>query len=548
MGLFDRLRKTFGGQETPAQEQESEKYDQGLKKSRTTFGQRLNALFANFRTVDENFFDDLEEMLIEADVGYDVAMKLTDALREEVKLQNVKSSADVSRVIVEKLVDMYGEEGEKEHDNQLAVAPEGQPTVYLFVGVNGAGKTTTIGKLAHHYQSEGQKVLLAAGDTFRAGAIEQLQEWGRRDHVDVVAGKANSDPASVVFDAVKKAKEEHYDILLVDTAGRLQNKVNLMNELDKIKRVIVRELPDTPEETLLVLDATTGQNALNQAKEFNKTTKVSGIVLTKLDGTAKGGIVLAIRNELHIPVKLVGLGEHMDDLQRFDADQFIYGLFKGLIAPQEPVAKTTTEATAELPAEDDGDNTASEEPAVETTTAEADLPEHDDGDNADSEEPVVETATAETDLPEHDNGDNTASEEPVVEATAAPTAEIAASEMETTTAVTSAPTTVETTAAITAAPTNAPTSVPTTEATTVPTIAETTAPTTAVTVAPTMAETVAETTTAATAETTVEATTAATAAEPTTAAPTSEPTTEATAEATTAETKPAKKHWWQKLL
>ncbi|WP_203623748.1 signal recognition particle-docking protein FtsY [Lacticaseibacillus sp. 866-1] len=327
MGLFDSLKKAFGGgqQETA----EEEKYDAGLEKSRSTFGEKLNALFANFRTVDEDFFDDLEEMLIGADVGFETAEKLTDELRDEVKLKNAKSKDEVSQVIVQKLVDIYGEAGEGE-DNSLHYAESG-PTVFLFVGVNGAGKTTTIGKLAHQLQQDGKKVLLAAGDTFRAGAIQQLQEWGKRDEVPVVATEPGGDPAAVVFDAVKRAKDQNFDVLLVDTAGRLQNKVNLMKELDKIKRVIVRELPDAPQEVLLVLDATTGQNALSQAKEFNQTTKISGIVLTKLDGSGKGGIVLAIRNSLHVPVKLVGLGEKMDDLQVFDPNKFVYGLFKGLI-------------------------------------------------------------------------------------------------------------------------------------------------------------------------------------------------------------------------
>ncbi|WP_125579604.1 signal recognition particle-docking protein FtsY [Lacticaseibacillus suibinensis] len=333
MGLFDSIKKAFGGGQPEAAE--TEKYDEGLKKSRSTFGERLNALFANFRSVDDDFFDDLEEMLIGADVGFETAVKLTDELRDEVKLQNAKQADEVSQVIVQKLVDIYGEAGEGE-DNTLHFAENG-PTVFLFVGVNGAGKTTTIGKLAHQLQKSGKTVLLAAGDTFRAGAIEQLQEWGRRDDVPVVATQAGGDPAAVVFDAVKRAKEENFDVLLVDTAGRLQNKVNLMKELDKIKRVIVRELPEAPQEVLLVLDATTGQNALSQAKEFNQTTKITGIVLTKLDGSGKGGIVLAIRNELHVPVKLVGLGEKMDDLQPFAPDKFVYGLFKGLIkaAPEE---------------------------------------------------------------------------------------------------------------------------------------------------------------------------------------------------------------------
>ena len=327
MGLFDAIKKAFTG--TEPETPEENKYDEGLEKSRSSFGEKLNALFANFRTVDEDFFDDLEEMLIESDVGFETAVRLSDELREEVKLKNAKDPKAVSRVIVEKLVDMYGEAGKGE-DNQLHFAEEG-PTVFLFVGVNGAGKTTTVGKLAHQLKEEGKRVLLVAADTFRAGAIQQLQEWGRRVEVPVVATNPGGDPAAVVFDGVKRAKDEGYDVVLVDTAGRLQNKVNLMNELNKIKRVIVRELPDAPQEVLLVLDATTGQNALNQAKEFNQTTQITGIVLTKLDGSGKGDIVLAIRNELHVPVKLVGLGEKMDDLQAFDPTKFVAGLFKGLI-------------------------------------------------------------------------------------------------------------------------------------------------------------------------------------------------------------------------
>ncbi|BDZ30815.1 signal recognition particle-docking protein FtsY [Lactiplantibacillus brownii] len=309
---------------------EAERYDEGLKKSRKTFGDRINAFLANFRHVDEGFFDELEDTLIESDVGYETAMRISDELRDEVKLKNAKSKKEISSVIVEKLVDMYGEAGRGE-DNAIHLAKSG-PTVILFVGVNGAGKTTTVGKMANMYKQQGKKVLLAACDTFRAGAIQQLQVWGKRDGVDVVAGPEKSDPASVCFDAVKKAKAENYDILFVDTAGRLQNKVNLMNELEKIKRVITREIPAAPQEVLLVLDATTGQNALNQAKLFKQSTAVTGIVLTKLDGTARGGIVLAIRNELHLAVKYVGLGEKVTDLRPFNANDFVYGLFKDVIA------------------------------------------------------------------------------------------------------------------------------------------------------------------------------------------------------------------------
>lgn len=314
---------------------ETVRYDKGLAKSRKGFGAKLNALLANFRRVDEDFFEELEETLIEADVGFETAMKISDELQDEVKLRNAKSRSDVSDAIIERLVDIYESEGVDE-DNSLHFAKDPtEPTVFLFVGVNGVGKTTTIGKLAHRYQQAGKKVLLAAGDTFRAGAIEQLAEWGRRVGVDVVTKPEKSDPAAVVYDAVVKAKKENYDILLVDTAGRLQNKVNLMNELDKIKRVITRELPDAPQEVLLALDATTGQNALTQAKQFKEVTDVTGIVLTKLDGTARGGIVLAIRNELHLPVKLVGLGEKMDDLRDFSPEEFVYGLFKGLVTPKK---------------------------------------------------------------------------------------------------------------------------------------------------------------------------------------------------------------------
>lgn len=309
------------------------KYEQGLAKTRTGFGARLNALLANFRHVDEDFFENLEEALIESDVGFEMAETLSDQLREEVKLQNAKNKQAVTNVIIEKMVDLYEQQGKDEH-NEINFAPTG-PTVILFVGVNGVGKTTTIGKMAAMYQQQGKKVLLAAADTFRAGAIQQLQVWGKRDHVPVVTGPEKGDPAAVVFDAVERAKQEIYDILFVDTAGRLQNKVNLMNELAKMKRIISREIPDAPHEVLLVLDATTGQNALSQAKLFKESTDVTGIVLTKLDGTARGGIVLAIRNELHLPVKYVGLGEKVSDLQKFDASEFVYGLFKGLVEPTD---------------------------------------------------------------------------------------------------------------------------------------------------------------------------------------------------------------------
>lgn len=311
-------------------EDEQERYDRGLEKTNHSFGARLNAFFAKFRTVDENFFDDLEDLLIESDVGFETAEELTDSLRDEAKLQNAKSHDALKQVIVEKLVDIYDKGGEGE-DSKLADDPSAKPNVYLFVGVNGAGKTTTIGKLAKRIKDSGKSVMMVAADTFRAGAVEQLVEWGRRDGVEVITGPEKADPASVVYDGVKKAKERGIDFLLVDTAGRLQNKVNLMSELDKIKRTIKKILPDQPNEVLLVLDGSTGQNALLQAKDFDKTTKLTGLVLTKLDGSSKGGVVLAIRNEMDLPVKLVGLGEKVDDLANFDAEKFAIGLFQGLI-------------------------------------------------------------------------------------------------------------------------------------------------------------------------------------------------------------------------
>ncbi|RMC46650.1 signal recognition particle-docking protein FtsY [Lactobacillus sp. ESL0230] len=305
-------------------------YEKGLEKTNKGFGARLNKFFAQFRTVDEDFFDDLEELLIESDVGYETAENLTNELRDEAKLQKAKSRDDLKKVIVEKLVDLYDQNGDSENE-QLRVHDDGQLNIYLFVGVNGAGKTTTIGKLAKRFKDEGKTVVLAAADTFRAGAVEQLVEWGKRVDAPVVTGKEQADPASVVFDATAKAIKEQADYLLVDTAGRLQNKKNLMNELEKIERTIKKLAPNEPTETLLVLDGSTGQNALLQAKDFDKTTKLTGLVLTKLDGSSKGGVVLAIRNEMKLPVKLVGLGEKASDLADFDAANYAVGLFHDLV-------------------------------------------------------------------------------------------------------------------------------------------------------------------------------------------------------------------------
>ena len=311
----------------PQQETIQEKYDRSLKKTRTGFGARLNAFFANFRSVDEDFFEELEELLIMSDVGVQVASNLTEELRYEARLENAKKPDALKRVIIEKLVDLY----EKDGQFNEAIRFQDGLTVMLFVGVNGVGKTTSIGKLAHRYKQEGKKVMLVAADTFRAGAVAQLAEWGRRVDVPVVTGPEKSDPASVVFDGMERAISENIDVLMIDTAGRLQNKDNLMAELEKIGRIIKRVVPDAPHETLLALDASTGQNALVQAKEFSKITPVTGIVLTKIDGTARGGVVLAIREELDIPVKLIGFGEKIDDIGPFHSENFMRGLLEGLI-------------------------------------------------------------------------------------------------------------------------------------------------------------------------------------------------------------------------
>ena len=309
------------------QETVQEKYDRSLKKTRTGFGARLNAFFANFRSVDEEFFEELEELLIMSDVGVQVASNLTEELRYEAKLENAKKPDVLRRVIIEKLVELYEKDGQY---NESINFQDGL-TVMLFVGVNGVGKTTSIGKLAHRYKQAGKKVMLVAADTFRAGAVAQLAEWGRRVDVPVVTGPEKADPASVVFDGMERAVAEGVDILMIDTAGRLQNKENLMAELEKIGRIIKRVVPEAPHETFLALDASTGQNALVQAKEFSKITPVTGIVLTKIDGTARGGVVLAIREELNIPVKLIGFGEKIDDIGEFNSENFVKGLLEGLI-------------------------------------------------------------------------------------------------------------------------------------------------------------------------------------------------------------------------
>jgi fused signal recognition particle receptor len=327
MSFFKKLKETISRQTDAV----TEKFKSGLEKTRNSFSEKVNDLVFRYRKVDEDFFEELEEILIGADVGVTTVMDLIDQLKEEVKRRNIQDPRDLQSVISEKLIAIY--RGGEEFSNALNM--QDGLTVILFVGVNGVGKTTTIGKLAYKLKSEGKSVVMAAGDTFRAGAIEQLEVWGERVGVDVIKQNSGSDPAAVMYDAIQAAKARKADVLLCDTAGRLQNKVNLMKELEKVKRVIEREVPGAPHEVLLVIDATTGQNGLSQAKTFREATDVSGIVLTKLDGTAKGGIVLAIRKEMNVPVKFVGLGEKMDDLQQFDPEQYVYGLFADLVETAE---------------------------------------------------------------------------------------------------------------------------------------------------------------------------------------------------------------------
>ncbi|WP_102028188.1 signal recognition particle-docking protein FtsY [Salirhabdus sp. Marseille-P4669] len=326
MSFFKKLKEKLNLKT----EETSDKYKDGLSKTRNSFATKLNDLVAKYRKVDEAFFEELEEVLITADVGVNTVMELIDELEMEVKRRKIKDTSEVVEVISEKLVEIYYGDDEEGDIEKLHLNEEGL-SVILFVGVNGVGKTTTIGKLAHRLKEEGKSVMLAAGDTFRAGAIDQLNVWGDRVGVEVVKHSEGSDPAAVIYDGIQAAKSRGVDVLLCDTAGRLQNKVNLMNELEKVKRVISKEIPDAPHEVLLVLDATTGQNAMSQAKTFSQSTNVTGIVLSKLDGTAKGGIILAIRNELSIPVKFVGLGEKVTDLQPFDANAYVYGLFADLV-------------------------------------------------------------------------------------------------------------------------------------------------------------------------------------------------------------------------
>ena len=322
MGLFDKFKTIF----TPKEKEEVESYSKGLEKTREVFTNKLNILNSKYKKVSDEYFDELEEILIMADIGVDTVMKFIDKLKYRVKHENIVDSNDLMEIIVDEMFIIYVS-GEV-LVNKINYNPDG-PTVILFVGVNGVGKTTTIGKLAYKLKQEGKKVLLIAGDTFRAGAVEQIQEWGKRIDCPVVSSE-NKDAASVIYDGLNKSIKEGYDVVLVDTAGRLQNKDNLMRELEKINKVINGIIPNAPHDTLLVIDATTGQNGISQAKSFKEITNITGIVLTKLDGTAKGGIVLAIKESVGIPVKFVGMGEKMTDLKVFDIENYIYGLFKDL--------------------------------------------------------------------------------------------------------------------------------------------------------------------------------------------------------------------------
>ena len=324
MGLFSKIKEKFVGRSVA----QNDKYVAGLDKSSTGLSERINQLAARYRTIDEDYFEELENILIMSDVGVNMVMKIVDEIKKEVRLENITDPQKINEIIIDKMFVIYANDSYMTTDIQYA--KEGL-TVILMVGVNGAGKTTTIAKLAYRMLQEGKKVVLAAGDTFRAGAVDQLAVWADRLEVPVVKGKEGGDPSAVVFDAIKKAKEMNADVRICDTAGRLQNKVNLMHELEKTNRIIQREIPDGPHETLLVIDATTGQNGVSQASEFSKITNVTGIVLTKMDGTAKGGIVLSIKDQLNIPVKFIGLGEKLDDLQEFDLEQYIYGLCRRLM-------------------------------------------------------------------------------------------------------------------------------------------------------------------------------------------------------------------------
>jgi len=323
MGLFKFLKEKFNKNKS----EETEAFNKGMEKSRENFANKMDKIAKKSKKVNKEYFDELEEILIEADVGVNLTMRVIEEVVQESLDKKITDAEEINELVIDKLFEGYMNKGEKV-DCDVRFREVG-PTVLLVAGVNGVGKTTTIAKLAHRYISQGKKVMLCAADTFRAGAIEQLSIWAERLGCDIVTGKPNSDPASVAFDGAKKARENSVDLLIVDTAGRLQNKINLMNELSKISRVISKEIPDSPHEVFLIIDATTGQNGVMQAKQFLDCIKLTGIVITKMDGTSKGGIILAIRDELGIPVRFIGLGEKMEDLREFDLEKYLVGLCIG---------------------------------------------------------------------------------------------------------------------------------------------------------------------------------------------------------------------------
>ncbi len=322
MGLIAFLKSKFQKKDKQI-DPSTEKYEQGLAKSRKNFSSKLNNLSNRYKSVNQDYFDELEQILIESDVGISFTLQIIDEVLEKSKEEGITDPKTINELLVDRMFLGYASKGDVV--NEINFREEG-PTVLLVVGVNGVGKTTTIAKLAYRYINQGKKVMLVAADTFRAGAKEQLTIWAERLGIDIVTGKENADPASVAYDGVKKAKENNIDLVIVDTAGRLQTKQNLMDELSKIKRVMSKEVPDAPHETFLIIDATTGQNGVVQAKAFAEVTPLTGVVITKMDGTSKGGIILAIRDELSVPVRFIGLGEKMNDLEEFDLDKYLYGL------------------------------------------------------------------------------------------------------------------------------------------------------------------------------------------------------------------------------